>query len=65
MANVIYALSGVSADGHVFGPDGKSDWSMPDEDLHRVHTEQTRALASQLADKDPSVSTTTAAVGTR
>ena len=32
MPKVIYEMGGVSADGHIVGPDGKSDWSMPDED---------------------------------
>ena len=68
MPKVIYAMGGVSADGYIVGPDGKSDWSMPDEELHRFHNEQTRALAGHLlgrrlydtmvywetADKDPS-----------
>ena len=67
MPKVIYAMGGVSADGYVVGPDGKFDWSMPDEELHRFHNEQTRALAGHLlgrrlyetmvywetADKDP------------
>ena len=44
---VIYEMGGVSADGYIVGPDGKSDWSMPDEELRRFHNEQTRALAGQ------------------
>lgn len=48
MPKVIYAMGGVSADGYVVGPDGKFDWSMPDEELHRFHNEQTRALAGHL-----------------
>src|SRR3954447_5162291 len=31
MPKVIYAMGGVSADGYIVGPDGTSDWSMPDE----------------------------------
>jgi dihydrofolate reductase len=68
MPNVIYQLGGVSADGYVVGPDGKFDWAMPDEELHRFHNKQTRSLAGQLlgrrlyetmvywetADQDPS-----------
>lgn len=68
MPNVIYAMGGVSADGYIVGPDGRSDWSMPDEELHRFHNEQVRALAGHLlgrrlyetmvywetADEDPS-----------
>ena len=37
MPNVIYSMGGVSADGYVVGPDGKFDWAMPDEELHRGH----------------------------
>jgi riboflavin biosynthesis pyrimidine reductase len=58
---VIYEM-GVSADGYIVGPDGESGWSMPDEGLHRFHSEQTRALAGHLLGRR---STTTAAVGTR
>src|SRR5918997_1129803 len=48
MPNVIYGMGGVSADGYIAGPDGRSDWSMPDAELHRFHNEQTRALAGHL-----------------
>src|SRR4051794_35603673 len=48
MPKVIYQMGGVSADGYVVGPDGKFDWAMPDEELHRFHNEQTRALAGHL-----------------
>ena len=48
MSKVIYAMGGVSADGYVVGPDGKFDWSVPDEELHRFHNEQTRALGGHL-----------------
>ncbi len=68
MPKVIYSMGGVSADGYIVGPDGKFDWAMPDDQLHRFHNEQTRALAGHLlgrrlyetmvywetADKDPS-----------
>ena len=67
MPNVIYEM-GVSADGYVVGPDGRFDWSAPDEGLHRFHNEQARTLAGHLlgrrlyetmvywetADEDPS-----------
>ncbi len=70
MPKMIYAMGGVSADGYVVGPDGKFDWSVPDEELHRFHNEQTRALAGHLlgrrlyetmvywetADQDPAAS---------
>ena len=48
MPKVICEMGGVSADGHIVGPDGKSDWSVADEELHRFHNEQTRALAGHL-----------------
>jgi dihydrofolate reductase len=47
MPIVIFSMS-VSADGYIVGPDGKFDWSVPDEELHRFHNEQTRALAGHL-----------------
>ena len=67
MPKVIYEMA-VSADGYIVGPDGRFDWSMPDEELHRFHNEQARALAGHLlgrrlyetmvywetADQDPS-----------
>src|SRR3712207_2140437 len=48
MPDVIYAMAGVSADGYIAGPDGKFDWSVPDEELHRFHNEQARALGGHL-----------------
>ena len=48
MPKLIYAMGGVSADGYIVEPDGTFDWSMPDEELHRFHNEQTRALAGHL-----------------
>src|SRR5919107_1119933 len=70
MPKVIYGMGGVSADGYIVGPDGTFEWSVPDEELHRFHNEQTRALAGHLlgrrlnetmvywetADKDPAAS---------
>jgi dihydrofolate reductase len=47
VGKLIYSMS-VSADGYIVGPDGKFDWAMPDEELHRFHNEQTRALAGHL-----------------
>ena len=41
-------MGGASADGYVVGPDGKFDWAAPDEELHRFHNEQTRALDGHL-----------------
>lgn len=70
MPRVIYTMGGVSADGYIVGSDGKFDWAKPDEELHRFHNDQTRALAGHLlgrrlyetmvywetADKDPAAS---------
>lgn len=65
---VIYSM-GVSLDGYIVGPDGKFDWSVPDEELHRFHNEQTRELDAhflgrrlyetmvywETADRDPAL----------
>jgi dihydrofolate reductase len=48
MPKVIYTMGGVSADGYIVGPDGKFDWGVPGDELHRFHNEQTRALAGYL-----------------
>lgn len=48
MPKVIYKMGGVSADGYIVGPDGKFDWTVPDEELERFHNEQTRSLAGHL-----------------
>ncbi|MDA0179958.1 dihydrofolate reductase family protein [Solirubrobacter phytolaccae] len=48
MPKVIYSMGGVSADGYVVGPDGKFDWTAPDEELHRFHNEQVRGLGGHL-----------------
>jgi len=48
MPKVIYKMGGVSTDGYIVGPDGRFDWSVPDEQLHRFHNEQTQALAGHL-----------------
>lgn len=70
MPKVIYTMGGVTADGYIVGPDGKFDWGVPDEELHRFHNERTRAIAGYLlgrrlyetmvywetADKDPAAS---------
>ena len=70
MPSVIYSMGGVSADGYIVGPDGKFDWGIPDDELHRFHNERVRALGGHLlgrrlyetmvywetADKDPGAS---------
>lgn len=47
MAKVTYEM-GVSADGYVAGPDGRFDWAAPDEELHRFHNDQARALGGHV-----------------
>jgi dihydrofolate reductase len=47
MRNVIYSMA-TSLDGYIVGPEGKHDWSAPNEELHRFHTEQTRQLGAHL-----------------
>jgi dihydrofolate reductase len=44
---LIYSM-GVSLDGYVTGPDGRHDWSMPDEELHRFHNKQAAELGAHL-----------------
>jgi dihydrofolate reductase len=47
MRKLIYSM-GVSLDGFIAGRDGEIDWSVPDEELHRFHNEQTRELGAHL-----------------
>src|SRR5918912_3810924 len=47
MRSVIYSM-GVSLDGFIAGPGGEIDWGAPDEELHRFHNEQTRAIGARL-----------------
>jgi dihydrofolate reductase len=47
MTTLIYSM-GVSLDGFIAGPDGKFDWTAPDEQLHRFHNERTRELGAHL-----------------
>jgi dihydrofolate reductase len=44
---LIYSMS-VSLDGFIEGPDGKFDWSAPDEELHRFHNKRVRALGGHV-----------------
>lgn len=68
MPSVIYSM-GVSLDGYIVGPDGRFDWTAPDQELFRFVTHQTRELAAyvmgrrlyetmlywETADQDPSL----------
>lgn len=44
MPKVMYEMGGVSVDGYIVGPDGKSDGSLPDEERSDL-TASTRALS--------------------
>ena len=39
---------GVSLDGFIAGPEGEIGWAAPDEELHRFHNQQTRAMGGHL-----------------
>ncbi len=47
MRRLIYSMT-VSLDGFIAGPDGAIDWSVPDEELFRFHTQQVRETGVQL-----------------
>jgi dihydrofolate reductase len=47
MRKLIYSLT-VSLDGYIAGPDGAIDWSVPDEELFRFHTQHVREIGVQL-----------------
>ena len=47
MPKLIYSMN-PSLDGFISGPDGRFDWSVPDEELHRFHNERIRALGGHL-----------------
>jgi dihydrofolate reductase len=47
MGTLIYSM-GVSLDGHIAGPGGEIDWSAPDEELHRFHNQEARALGTHF-----------------
>jgi dihydrofolate reductase len=47
MRKLIYSMS-VSLDGFIAGPDGAIDWSVPDEELFRFHTQQVQEIGVHL-----------------
>ncbi len=47
MRSVIYSM-GVSLDGFIAGPGGEIGWGAPDEELHRFHNQQTRAIGAHM-----------------
>ena len=47
MRSVTYSMA-VSLDGYIAGPDGKFDWSIPDEELMRFSTDEDRQVGVQL-----------------
>jgi dihydrofolate reductase len=47
MRKLIYSMT-VSLDGYISGPQGEIDWGTPDEELHRFHNDQVRALGGHL-----------------
>jgi dihydrofolate reductase len=47
MRRLIYSMT-VSLDGYIAGPDGAIDWSVPDEELFRFHTQHVREIGAHL-----------------
>jgi dihydrofolate reductase len=47
MRKLIYSMT-VSLDGYITDPDGAIDWTPPDEELFRFHTERVEATGVQL-----------------
>jgi dihydrofolate reductase len=47
MPNLIFSMS-LSLDGFIAAPGGEIDWSVPDDELFRFHTEEVRELGGHL-----------------
>ncbi|AUG77619.1 deaminase [Kitasatospora sp. MMS16-BH015] len=47
MRRVTYSM-GVSLDGYVIGPDGRFDWTVPDEEIFALATEEIRGVGVHL-----------------
>ncbi len=45
MRRVTYSM-GASLDGFIVGPDGRFDWSVPDEEVFRAHIRRSATSAS-------------------
>jgi len=68
MRSVTYSM-GVSLDGYIVGPDGRFDWTAPDDEMFRSHIDEIRGVGVYLlgrrlyesmlywetADQDPSL----------
>jgi dihydrofolate reductase len=66
--NVTYSM-GASLDGYIVGPDGRFDWTAPDDEIFRSHIDEIRGVGTYLlgrrlyetmlywetADQDPSL----------
>jgi dihydrofolate reductase len=44
MRRVTYSM-GMSLDGYIVGPDGRFDWTMPDDEVFRAHIDELRAVS--------------------
>jgi dihydrofolate reductase len=47
MRKLVYSMT-VSLDGYIAGPDGSIDWSVPDEELFLLHTQQVQQIGVHL-----------------
>jgi dihydrofolate reductase len=47
MRKLIYSMT-ASLDGYIAGPDGAIDWSVPDEELFRFHTQHVQEIGLHL-----------------
>jgi dihydrofolate reductase len=47
MRKLTFSMS-LSLDGYIAGPDGGIDWSVPDEELFRFHTQQVQEIGVHL-----------------
>lgn len=47
MRRVTYSM-GVSLDGYIVGPDGRFDWTAPDEEVFQSHLDELRGIGAHL-----------------